>query len=250
MKMDLLIALTLEKDGQYFGATWFLGALFLVSVAYKIVDTFIKESKYKPFVLLSFFTIFGIMGFQITFPYMLSRTMICGMFFAIGVFVKSYAKHLRDLSCLGSALLCALTFVVIGYYGSANMGTNEYRYPVLFVIGAIMSSYALIYFCKEFDKVQIHPITDIKKMLIFLWKNSIDIVIWQFNAFRIVIILQMKLYGDKITLENILQHYPCYATENGWWAVYTIVGLAVPILFCRVLRLKPWGKALKSIHVV
>lgn len=222
----------------------------MVSVVYKIADTLIKDSKYKPFLMLSFFTCFGIIGFQITFRFMLSRTIICGMFFAIGVFVNKNVEHLKDLSCFGSALICALTFVVIGHYGSANMGTNEYRYPVLFVIGAVMASYALIYLCKVFDETYIRAFKPMKKTLILLGKNSMDIVIWQFNAFRLVTILQMKLYGDQITWENVLQHYPCYVTENGWWIVYTVVGLVVPILFCGVLRSKPWGKVFMNMHIV
>ena len=41
------ILLTLNKDGQFFGATWFLGSLFLVSVFYKLLDTYLRDWKYR-----------------------------------------------------------------------------------------------------------------------------------------------------------------------------------------------------------
>ncbi len=249
VETDIEIALTLSKDGQYFGATWFLGALFVVSILYKIIDTWINESKYKDVMLLIFAGILAFISFQVTFPHMLSRTIICGFYFALGVFVKRNGKELKDLSCFGTAFVSGIIYLLISYYGSANMGKNQYRFPLQFVIGAILASYTILYVCKEFD-LRAKLLIPVKKFLMFLGRHSIDIVIWQFNAFRLVILFQMYLNKEEITFANLLSYYPFYSTTNGWWVVYSVVGLLAPILFCEILRFGPWGKLFRKIHIV
>lgn len=243
------IALTLSKDGQYFGATWFLGALFVVSIIYKAFDILIKESKYKDYLMLVLSGTFCVIAFNITFPHMLSRTIICGFFFALGVFTKRHRSELQGFDCFGTALACGCLFLIIAHYGSANMGANQYKFPFLFIVGALMASYAILYLCKEFD-LRVKILMPVKKFLMYLGKHSIDIVIWQFVAFRIVIILQMYLNSEEITWSGVLSYYPCYSTDHGWWIVYTLVGLLVPVLFCSLLRSGPWGKVLKKLHIV
>lgn len=250
LKTVIEIALTLSKDGQFFGATWFLGSLFVISVLYKIIDSTMKESGYKDCLVFAVFSVFALISFQITFPYMISRTFICGMFFAAGAFAKKHLKEIRQMDCMSAAVICGILFLIIGHYGSANMGSNEYRYPVLFVIGAAMASYALLYFCRSLDNMKAKFCLPVKQMLIFFGKNSMDIVIWQFVAFRAVIILQMYLNHETITVSNVLQYYPCYSTAHGWWMAYTLAGLLIPILFCSILRMGPWGNLLKRIHIV
>jgi len=252
LNMDFKVLLTIEKDGQFLGATWFLGALFLVSIIYKLLDTYIKNSKFKPFVMLSLSVIAGITGFTITFDHMLSRVLVLSMFFGFGVFVKTYIGDFKSVDCCALAIVSALIFLIIGKYNSANMGANQYRYPLLFVVGAVGASYALLYFCRWIDKLcqNIHVLEYIKNIGTFFGRNSLDILIWQFVAFRFVILLQMYKWHNPITWDELLSHYPVYVVSNGWWIVYTIVGMVVPVLFCSLLRAKPLGYITRKIHIV
>lgn len=244
------ILLTLSKDGQFFGATWFLGSLFVISVLYKMIDFSLKDSAYADVLMLLLFGIFALISFQITFPYMVSRTFICGMYFAGGAFIKKHWQVFRKIDHKILPMICGILFLVIGHYNSANMGSNEYRYPVLFVIGAAMASYSLICFCRYFDRRTGWFLLPLKHLLIFLGRNSMDIVIWQFVAFRAVIMVQMYLNHETITISNILKYYPCYSTEGIWWLAYTAAGLLLPLLFCSILRTGVWGKWLKFLHIV
>ena len=246
------IIFTLDKDGQFLGATWFLGALFVISVLYKILDYFLRNSKQNDFILLLVFLIFSIFGFIVTLPYHISRTLILGAFYSIGALYKKRKNNidLLDNKYRMLALFSFIIFMIIGYFNRCDMGQNEYKYPVLFFIGAVMASYSLIYFCKLLDNSKAKVIMTIKRVLIYLGKRSIDIVIWQFVAFRIVIITQMILNNEEITIHNILAYNNLYSGNNGWWIVYTIVGIIVPLLWCNFLRLGLWGKILKRIHAV
>jgi fucose 4-O-acetylase-like acetyltransferase len=249
IKSSIEIILTLSKDGEFLGATWFLGSLFVIAILYKIIDIVIPESDIKPFLIVGLFTCFAIIGFQITFKYMISRTLILGLFYAAGAFVKSH-KHYFAGGSFGLAIICFVTFWLIGRHNSANMGKNEYTYPVLFVIGAFMASYAVIYFCMWLEKIQNNYISVLKKILIHLGKRSIDIVIWQFVFFRVGIIAQIYLNHEELSISNILSYYPLYSEARGWWIIYTIIGILLPLIWCDFLRIGPWGYVLKKLCIV
>ncbi len=249
-KGALEIILTLSKDGRFLGATWFLGALFAVSVIYKIADRLAGDAKYKDFTLMCLFAVAAVIGFEINFKYMISRTLILSLFFAAGVVIKNNMSAVKAVGKgVGLPLMCFLIFCVIGRYGSANMGQNEYRYPFLFIIGSFLISYAILYFCKKFENLKIKSAVFIKNSITYIGRHSMDIVIWQFVAFRLVIILQMYLNGEELTLNNILSYFPMYDSTHGWWLAYTAVGVLAPIIWCSLLRLGISGKIVKKLHI-
>lgn len=236
IKAAVKILLTLDKDGQFFGATWFLASLFVISIMYKFLDVYIKECKYKYVFITGCFVAMGIMGFEITFPYMFSRTLILGMFYAIGYMVHIYKQELYEFFRPALAWLAFVIFFVTGHFNSAGMGTNTYKAHFTFVFGAVLASYSIVYLSMWIEKVQyITVMKKIQTLLSYLGKKSIDILIWQFVAFRVVIAAQ--LYLDGISWNEILEYYPVYNTNGGWWFVYTIVGLFLPILWGNFLRL-------------
>lgn len=244
------VILTLQKDGEFLGATWFLGALFLITVIYKLLDYYISDMPSKRWILLGVFAAWGIIGFEITLPYMLSRTFILGFFYAIGNFGKEFFLDLKlNKTTIVYMVIAAGTFFVIGHYNSANMGANEYKYRILFVIGALAASYVTLCFSKIVgDMGRKYIFSLFRKGICLMGKKSVDIVIWQFVAFRIVIAIQLCLNG--ISLTKLLDYYPMYSERNGWWIAYTLAGIVIPIVWGIFLRGGIWGKVLRKIHVV
>ena len=249
-KGGLEIILTLSKDGQFFGATWFLGALFVMSVLYKVIDSAIPQSQAKDGIILLFFTTFAILGFQVNFPYMISRTLILGMFFALGAFIKKYKAFFAACNGNGTAFLCFLIFCLLGMHNSVKMGPNQYEFKVLFVIGACLASYAVIYLSQTLEAVNAKPLKFLKNIFIFLGQNSIDIVLWHFIFFRIGIIMQIYQNHETLSVSNVLSYYPIYDAANGWWIVYLLIGLILPLLWGKLLRFGIWGKILSRLHIV
>lgn len=223
------VLFTLTKDGQFFGATWFLGSLFVVSVTYKCIDYFIENGKYKRIFLTLVFIFTACVGFSIDFPYMQSRTMVLSMFYAIGVLVREYAEEFKEFNKLVMAVFCFLLFIAGAKYNSANMGANEYTHVLVFVIGALCASYSFIYISQYLVKTKF-----IKKMLIIFSKYSIDILIWQFAVFRFVIVLQ--LWVNHLPINTVLEYYPLYSEKHGWWIAYMLVGLFISMLIGWLLR--------------
>lgn len=223
------ILLTLDKDGYFLGATWFLGALFLVSICYKLIDYYMADMKGKSIVLAILFGIVALVGFTITLPYMFSRTFILSFFFALGRVVKDFKEQLGRYDTKKLFFFSIIIFVIIGRYNGVNMGANQYRYPVLFVIGALLASYAVVYISRILEK----RTTWFKTVFIVMGKKSLSIVIWHLVAFRVVIAIQLCL--NHIPLTKMPDYYPNFNTTGGWWLVFIIVGIAISMIIGEVI---------------
>lgn len=225
-----------------------------MTVSYKILDYSLRNLKMEKriWVMLAIFLLVACCGFAITFPYMLSRTMILSLFFAIGVLCRNYEKQivLFTQNYKYAIIVCIGIFAITGHYFEANMGANEYKSCTLFVFGAFCMSYSLICVSYMVCKLGHKVIQYLKKVLVSLGRHSLDIVIWHFVFFRFVIILQIYLNTEEISVRNVLSYYPTYNTNSGWWIVYILVGLILPLLWCDFLRSGPWGRLLKKLHIV
>lgn len=247
IKAVIKTVLLLDKDNQFFGATWFLGALFIISVLYKCCDVVI-EWKYKRIFVLLIFVLLAAFGFAVSLPYFLSRTLILGMFFAFGHVVREQKERFKNQDNLVTAMICFILFMFIATHNTANMGHNTYTNPILFVFGACMASYFTIWVSAQISRLSTPWGKTLQNGLILLGKQSLDIVIWQFVFFRLVIAVQLMLNGQPLSM--LLDYYPILSAAHGWWIVYTLVGIVLPILWCELLRLGPWGRVLKRIHAV
>ncbi len=240
--------LTFAKDGDYMGATWFLGALFLISVLYKTLYAYLKDVKYKQEFILLFFTVNAIIVFFINLPRLQSRTFILGMFFALGHWVKLHEKELHAFNNVVIALWAAVIFTLIGHNISVSMSENEYSNRMLFVIGACAGTYITVFVSMCMSRFRGKFWEVFCKILCCLGKNSIDIVIWHFIAFRLCVLLQ--LYLDGKPMKEVFSCGPRYNTQGGWWLLYLAVGIIVPLAWGWFLKQGPWGKVLKKIHFV
>lgn len=247
VKAAIKTLLTLDKH-VHLGATWFLGALFVMSVLYKLCDTYINPKCYKRIIITAIFTALGILGFAVNLPYFFSRTLILGMFFAFGYVVQENKEILKQYNKPIVALVCLGLFLVIALNNSAHMGHNEYTSPVQFVIGACCASYFVIWLSNVLADCSVKGLKPVGNCLEMLGKRSLDIVIWHFVFFNLVIALQLAMEGVSPT--HVFDHLHTYITTEGWWAVYLLVGIVVPLLWCDFLRMGPWGKFLKKIHAV
>lgn len=95
------------------------------------------------------------------------------------------------------------------------MSKNHYSNIALFVIGSIYMSVVILLIAKRIENWKY------KGMLEFLGKNSMDVLLWHFLAFKPVICFQL----GNISLE-MFQYSPIYSSDHGWWLIYLICGLA------------------------
>ena len=218
-----LMFLTVGKDGEYMGATWFLGSLFVISIVYKLVDMIIPEVRSKQKIILLIFGLVAIYGFQNTLPNGQSRTLILGFFFALGRFLKFYEESFERFTNIIMALLVGVLFWLLSDFTRADMGNNEYQNAPLFVVCALLGSYIVICISMCLERSNFSLIETIRKPLRLLGRNTLDILLWQFVAFRFCVAIQLGLQGLPVT--EVFAQESRYYTDNGWWILYLVIGI-------------------------
>lgn len=101
-----------------------------------------------------------------------------------------------------------------------SLGDNIYGNKIAFVVGAYLATFFVLWLSKLLaycfgNNAIIQHIT-------YLGKNSIDIVIWQFLAFRITILIQIIIL--RVPLKAIVA-FPVYDSSGMWWLAYVITGI-------------------------
>lgn len=66
-----------------------------------------------------------------------------------------------------------------------------------------------------------------KRFIIYTGRHSLTIILLHFLSFKIVTLLQIVLFEEKI---EVLSAYPVHISSNGWWIAYSIAGISIPCL--------------------
>lgn len=249
VKQIILIIFT-GTTCELFGPTWFLGTLFLASVIYKVVDVIINKMITHPGGghkgTLFAFLLIGVLGFCITFPYSKSRMLILSMFYAIGVFLKNIDFiniKIKPFYTFIFVILSGVCYYFIVNCNSVDLKNNNIKYRLLYVIGVLCASYITFIISKILMELKY-----VKDIIMYIGRNSIDILIWHLNFFRVVILFQ--LLNNNISVKEIMNYYPIYSSDGVWWIVYTVIGIAGSLIIGSLLKKGIWGKWLKRIYVV
>ena len=132
------------------------------------------------------------------------------------------------------AILWFTGFLAEASVFAGSLGSNRYDNKILFAIGG----FGGIAFCLWASKFLASHLGEgrIVKHVIYLGQNSIDLVIWQFLAFRIAIVLQIIFLKAKL---SAITAFPTYDTEGIWWLVYVIAGIYGSLLWKFILEHNP-----------
>ena len=239
----LEIILTVNKV-PFLGATWFLPALFWVSCLSHLVMVVFRQNRNKDLILLLIFAGICTVGLNITFPYRISRTMICSLFYASGFVYNNRIRNRISTSIkniMAPPLL--LGYIIIASNTSAFLGGNQFSNKLAFVVGSYMAILTFVWLSKKIAAIRMKGID----ILVYLGMNSMDIVIWQFLAFRLAIITQIVIYGVGL---KALTAFPVYDVSGLWWLIYVITGLFGSLAWKYVLNHNFLTPLLKRIHVI
>lgn len=245
IKEVIEIVLTLYKV-PFLGATWFLAALFWISTSVNVAISFLKENSYCDYVLLTLSIIVAVIGFNITFPYKLSRVMICSLFYVLGYMFKKYI-HGYVVPCVKNIglLVSVILFWLVASNNSAAMGSNQYSNKILFIIGALAGTVVVLRVSELV--LQFGSNNIVVKHITYIGKNSMDIVIWQFLAFRFAILLQIMLDGASI---KDLVAYPVYDASGIWLFINVLAGIYGSLMWRYILNHNPLTPFMKKIYVL
>lgn len=245
IKEIIEIILTLYKV-PFLGATWFLTALFWISILSNTVIALGKGKSFSDLILLLLGISSGFVGFYFTLPYKLSRVMICSFFYMVGYLFKKYLhKHIATHIKNFSMLLLAVLFNLIASNNYADMGNNQYSNKFLFIIGALAGT---MFVLRASELVtEFYGNNLLVKHIVYLGKNTMDIVIWHFLAFRLAILLQI-VFGDAL-IKNLVD-FPVSDASGIWLYINALAGIYGALVWGYILRHNPATPIMKKIYMI
>lgn len=237
------------NKSTFLGATWFLAALFWVSVLYKCLYGFLRRHLFYAAILMTVIcSIFTIIALNITIPYFISRTVICSLFYSLGVSCKNLMEQILSASWkyyFAIALFAA--FFLMNKDNTANMGQNIYANKLYFLLGAFIVSISIIILCYGIEE----KLWEIGKWVLVFGVNSMEIVIWQFVAFIPIFFIQcIQNQVGVVECVGLLLTKHTYDTSSFWWILYLIAGVGIPLLLRLILQNTKVMKVLKSLYLV
>lgn len=235
------IILTLDKV-PFLGAVWFLPALFWSSILANAVVTLNKGKGLGDFILLLLGISAAIVGFHITLPYKLSRVMICFLFYVLGYLYKGYLyEHITAYMRNLGILIFFILFVSIASHNYAVMGSNQYSNRFLFIIGALAGTMFVLYASELVTENCSRNL--LVKHIVYLGKNTMDIVIWHFLAFRLSILLQI-VFGDA-SIKNLVD-FPVSDASGIWLYINVLTGIYGSLAWGYILHHNPVTQIMKK----
>lgn len=223
------------NKSSFLGATWFLAALFWISIIYKCIYVFLnKYIKYTATCIVGISLISTIVAINITIPYFLSRTIICSLFYSSGFLLKQFMENIIHSQWKNYfAVALFLIFLLLNKDNFCNMGQNVYANKLNFLIGAFIASVSVILLSYGMEEKMLR----VSDFFAFIGKNSMQVVIWQFVAFIPLFFIQCCIINNEtlVTFLSLIIRQHTYDIKGIYWVLYFISGLFLPIIFKQLL---------------
>lgn len=229
--IDVIKIVFMLKTSGVFGATWFLGSLFYISVfvamMYKIINTFRQKLIVLIVVNIVLIIIFMVLGFYIPIKsYHLSATLMGTGYYLLGYNLKitNAINQLFNYNMIIKILIifiCISLLLCISTINKCSFSSGIYSNSLLSVVSALSGVLSVLLlsgmFCNSFlSKIGCY---------------SLEIMIWHLFAFKLVILIQILIYQLDFMVIN---SYPYYDNHGIWLYILTVIGLIVPIYMSKM----------------
>lgn len=230
--LEILKCILFSGGNQLGGAMWFLRTMCISLLIYMLLEYILKKVCFKHYEMIKFIIFFILLICSWKIGLKISRNQYFNIFtvlilYQIGHVIKKYnfkIKNIYGCFVLSMCILIILTKMRV----VINLNNNKIYNPVVFIVASI-SGYI---FCYSFSKI-IEKYQHLALILQYIGQNTLPIMMLHFLAFKIVTLIQIIL--EHTNLKN-LTSYPCYIISNGWWILYTIVGISVPLMINYIYR--------------
>lgn len=215
------------------GASWFIRCLFCVIILWTIIDFIIKKTFPGQIHILRLGISCLFMGIgnylriqDIYLPGNLSTVFSVYILFYCGVYYKTAMEKVQNSGCFKKIytiigfVLCAGILGIMNAFGKVELAMNQYDSVIFLLAASILGWIILI------ETASIIKHARIRGVLSLIGKNTLWILFLHFLVFKFVNALQVVVYGLPLYR---MAAYPTLYTDKGWWIIYTIAGVLVPI---------------------
>lgn len=219
------IIMTLNKDGFLFGATWFLGNLFLISVLTKFLETRLKTKwRYIIICLLSAVSIL-IFNIHTNIQMDIKRMFVGSLFYIIGILIAKNADKLKTMKTIPITIL---SFIVL-FFSWNQIAQYEYTsQSVKLLVFIVLNSLCFTFLCIKLSNCIEKNTKFTHKIFEYIGKHSFHILIWHFVFFEILSAIILKINNIPISNIEMFPHVVC--TSVFCKILYFLFGIFGPLL--------------------
>ena len=204
---------------------WFLKSLFWGSIFFYLTRKVINNPIVGVILLLSITFIMSYCHLQVPFFRINKTDLLASFFIMCGHLFKSNKIEIKTSLpwLLGYAVLIALGAL----YYPTRMNSFDHINLLPYAACALMGTLMIFGISKHIVK---HEGKRYVNFLIYVGNHTFEVLTWHLLAFRLVSLIIIFIYGMRIQhlAEAMTIHF--YAWK-GWWVAYTIIGIAVPIIW-------------------
>lgn len=218
----LHVVFTMKDFEPLLGGYWFMNSLLWGSLFFFLSLKLLKPIMGGLFLLVVTF-IFSLFEIHVPIFDISAREFLASFFLMSGHAIAAYKVKI-DVSW---SYVC-LFFVIVGlgsYYLAASMLHFNYKILLPYIICAICGIFMTFIIARK-----ISDYFKKKEILLFCGDHTLDVLTWHFLAFKIVSLLIVVVYGLDVARLAELPVVHEYS-KNGWWPIYAIIGVSVPLYF-------------------
>ena len=230
--------LLMVAPGPLLGATWFIPVLLFTSIIYDLLFRGVQklgQEKNSVLILTVVSITFLIVGLKTSLPYRGSVILRSVFFFHLGQIMKKYWKSQKYDLMIGIVLMAVVSVAAI--FNTTSYLNNTFTSLPLYFVAAIGGSIGICILCRFMCS---HIAAEKVNGILYVGMNTMGPLIWQFVTLKIVIAVQIVVYG--LTWDRLLDFPVIYEYAHGIWVLLgVIVGIGVSILIYKVIN-KPVDK--------
>jgi fucose 4-O-acetylase-like acetyltransferase len=224
--LNLLKILSFAKVEQILAPLWFLPVLFIVTMIFLLVNYVLYRTSpaQKDVWLAATIVIISCVGFfyypeHNVFLRPVSIAMVVSSMFYFGHLFRRYERSIELNG--GIALACFAVLAASYRFGPIDTGGHIFVSLPFYLVCSLAGVYLNL-----FLSMRVPEGTLFRRFLIYTGRNTITILALHFVAFRLVNYLQVVVRGLPVYLTA---SHPALNTSGGWWVVYLLMGVALPL---------------------
>lgn len=226
--------LLFQSTSKVLGPVWFLATLFFVEVIYAIIDCICTKvaKEHQSMAMNSIMLLIYVTGVHFTMNgivdnsgYKLHLVALSIFLFHVGQKIRTYETVWKDQN---PVLYIFLALSIIFIFRTLKVGTVRYvRGEIPGGVQLFVWSIAGWFLVYGISQVISEGKSFIADALIYIGKHTLPIMMLHLFSGKIVTYIQIKIYKEPAYM---LASFPILYHDNGWWFVYSIVGVCVPLI--------------------
>lgn len=215
---------------QLLGGYWFLRSLLFCSIIGFIVIKISRKRLVMGFFLVFLLTIVETKLYNCVPYWSFTTDIFATVFFLSGYIYKKYKNFNIKWWTIG-------IFIFILIIGERYWFSEMISVTFITIVPYYFSAICGTLLCFYFSKMIVNHTYRLRRLLVYIGENTLTILTWHFLSFKLVSLIIIKIKGYRI---EHLSEFPVLINDSqeGWFILYFIIGIFIPLVFSRIKYLK------------